>query len=478
MVRDVYCEDFSLKKRKKYRGLAKDLKRLLPGESVRTDREDLFAYAGDATRDLVSVEPDAVVLPRTEEEVSAVLAYASRNGVPVTPRGAGSGLSGGCTPVMGGIVLDMKRMNRIIDINRGNMTATAEGGVVLAAFQKAVEDRGLFYPPDPQSKSVCTLGGNVATRAGGPRGVKYGTTPHYILGLTAVLPDGSLIEAGGTCVKQSVGYDITHLLTGSEGTLGVVTRVNTRLIPLPEKHRTIIVACETPEQASRTVSEIIAEGAVPAILEYLNPSLVENVINPSVSKPIPPCGACLMMELDGTASQIEDAGERIREISNAVGAVDVRIVEDDREAKAYWDARSRLYPIMVAAMKKVIPEDITVPRDRIPELITTLGNIAASFDIDVSIVGHAGDGNMHPTLLLPETGEEIEARAKAAVERMIMAGLRLGGSISGEHGVGLHKSEFLALELGDRQVELLKAIKSAFDPTGIMNPGKIWYHGG
>ena len=251
-------------------GLGKDLAALVGDKMVMAQIEDLHAYSSDAIHYFASHLPDAVVLPETTEDVSKVLKYAFAHAVPVTPRGAGSGLSAGATPIKGGIVLDLKRMNKILNINRGNMTARVEAGVVLQDFHHEVEKQKLFYPPDPQSLQVCTLGGNVATRAGGPRGVKYGTTGNYVLGLEVVLPDGEVINTGGICVKQSVGYDLTHLLTGSEGTLGVITKINLRILPLPSGHRTGLVVCETIDHAAKVISEIIAEGIIPARLEFLH----------------------------------------------------------------------------------------------------------------------------------------------------------------------------------------------------------------
>jgi glycolate oxidase len=456
------------------RGLARDLTRLVDRDRVRTDPVDLRSYMSDATYYFARGLPDAVVLPETAAEVSAVLKYASRRVIPVTPRGAGSGLSAGCTPLDGGIVVDLKRMNRILDINRGNMIARVEAGVVLTHFHRAAEKLGLLYPPDPQSMDVCTIGGNVATRAGGPSGVKYGTTGNYVLGLEAVLPDGEIIATGGLCVKQSAGYDLTHLLTGSEGTLAVITRVNLRVLPLPAQRRTIIVVCNTVPDATHLVAEIIAAGATPAKLEFLmtGPILI---INTFIAKPLPTSGgAYLFIELDGAAAAIAAEAAVIEELSRAAGAHEVRVVQDPAEADSYWQARKNLNPVTVAMFKRMINEDVAVPRDRVPELIAAIQKISADVGIPIGLGGHAGDGNIHPALLLTRLGPDIEAKAARMIELIIKAGLELGGTISGEHGVGSHKSAFLAWELGQPQIELMKRIKRAFDPQGIMNPGKIW----
>ena len=460
------------------KGLATDLARLVSGDRVRADTEDLFSYSSDATRYFVSHMPDAVVLPDTTEQVSKVVRYAFDHDIPLTPRGAGSGLSAGCTPVRGGIVLDMKRMRRIVDINRGNMTATVEAGVVLSTFHRAVEKQRLFYPPDPQSMDVCTIGGNVATQAGGPHGVKYGTTKNYVLGLEVVLPDGEVINTGGVCVKQSTGYDLTHLLTGSEGTLAVITRANLRLLPLPAGHRTVVVICKTVDQAAEMVSEIIAAGTVPARLEYLPQGAIA-LMNQFISPPLTMDGqACLLMDIDGSKSQIEEDSSDIRALSNSMGAMDVRIIEDEKEAETYWKARRNLHSSILAVFRRAIVEDVTVPRNRIPEFVRAVQDISASLGTFIGMGGHAGDGNVHPNIILDEISEETEKKAQAAVERIIKAGLELGGTISGEHGIGLHKARFLAWELGEVQIGLLKRVKAAFDPKGIMNPGKIWEHGG
>lgn len=455
-------------------GLGKDLARLLEPARVRTDPEDLRAYMSDALHYYRPSMPDAVVLPVTTEEVAKVLAYACANDVPVTPRGAGSGLAGGCTPLYGGIVLDMKRMNRILEIDRDNMTATAEAGVVLARFHRTVERMNLFYPPDPQSMSVCTLGGNVATRAGGPRGVKYGTTPNYVLGLEVVLPDGEIIRTGGKVVKMSTGYDITKLMCGSEGTLGVVTGVTVRLLPLPPAHRTVMVTCETLDQSAELVADIIAAGAVPAMLELLmNMAIVvmNNYITPPLSVG---AGAYLLMEFDGIEAQVEHEIAKVREICEQKGVQELRIIEDEKEAASYWEGRSKLYPLMTTVYRRAVTEDVTVPRNRIPELVRAAQDVSFETGIAVGIAGHAGDGNMHPSMLMMDISSETEAKANTAIEKIVRKGLGLGGTISGEHGIGMHKAAFLEWELGKAQIELFKRIKQAFDPKNIMNPGKIW----
>jgi glycolate oxidase len=459
-------------------GLGKDLRRILAGRQVLDSPEDCLAYANDATHYYWQQSPAAVVLPLTVEDVSRVLKYAGQNQVPVTPRGAGSGLAGGCTPVKGGIVLDMKRMNALVELDESNLTARVEPGLVHALFTRKVEKRGLFYPPDPQSMSVCTLGGNVATRAGGPRGVKYGTTANYVLGLQAVLPDGSIIETGGKVVKQSVGYNLTQLLTGSEGTLAVITGINLRLLPLPAAHRTIMVACESPDQAAQLVASIIKSGTIPAMLEFLISAAVA-IMNNYITPPLPvDAGAYLLIETDGSLVQVEEDSRQILSLCEEMKVREARLIIDEAEAQSYWTARARLYPLLMTIMKRVITEDITVPRNRIPDLVRAVQEIASRCAIGIGLAGHAGDGNMHPTILQGDLSAETLSKAKTAIDQMIIKGLELQGTISGEHGIGLHKQEYLEWELGTKQIELLKRIKKAFDPNNLMNPGKIWNKGG
>jgi glycolate oxidase len=459
-------------------GLVKDLSAFLGKSQILSLPEEMLAYANDATHYFKSRIPDAVVLPHTTEEVSKVMKYAYAKEIPVTPRGAGSGLAGGCTPVHGGIVMDLKRLNKVLEIDKSNMTAIVEARVVLKKFQDILEKRQLFYPPDPQSASVCTIGGNVATRAGGPRGVKYGTTGDYVTGMEVVLPDGSLITPGGKFVKQSVGYDITHLMTGSEGTLGVITAVNLRILPLPEANRTVVVVCETLEQAAEIVAEIIARGAVPAMIEFLI-KLAITIMNQYFFPPLPTDGeGYLFMYFDGTEAQVEYEAKLVSEICHDMKAKEVRLIEDPKAAQAYWTARANVYPLIQTIFERGNAEDITVPRNKLPDLVRAVQAISAAEGVMIGLAGHAGDGNMHPSILFPQVTPEAEAKAKIAIDKLIRAGLDLGGTISGEHGIGIHKAEYLSWELGDIQIDLMKRIKQAFDPKGIMNPGKIWMEDG
>jgi len=467
------------------KGLAKDLERLLPKERVHTDPEDLITYGNDATYHVCPLgHPDAVVTPETSEQVSRVVRYANEKEIPLVPRGGGTGLSGGCTPTAGGIVIDVKRMRNLVELNRGNLTAEVESGMVTATFQRIVEKEHLFYPPDPQSMKVSTIGGNVSTRAGGPRAVKYGTTGNYVLGLEVVLPDGEVIRTGSKCSKSSVGYDLTHLYTGSEGTLGVITKAILRLVPLPPARRTVLVTCESIEQSGNIVSAVIGSGLVPAMIELISGGAAAAMTS-MLPEPYPPGESHLLIEMDGTETEIETLTGKLKDLCTERGALNIRIVEDPKAARAYWEAREKLYGMILMMAKKGIVEDITVPRDRIPDFVRAVKDIGVRLQMNpatgmmVGLGGHAGDGNMHPTIFfLQEANQEREEKAKAAIEEIVKTGLAMGGTISGEHGIGIHKAEFLPLELGRIQIEVMKRIKHAIDPKNIMNPGKIWVNGG
>jgi glycolate oxidase len=460
--------------KKSRESIGKDLRRIIDADKVKCEAEDLLAYSSDSIRYYAKGDPDAVVLAASVDDVSKTVKYANDNEIALTSRGAGSGLSGGSTPIQGGIVLDTKRMNSILDINKGNMTARVESGVVLANFHRSVEKERLFYPPDPQSMDVCTIGGNISTRAGGPRGVKYGTTGDYVLGLEVVLADGSVINTGGVCVKTSAGYNITKLLTGAEGTLGVITKANLRLVPLPAHSKTVFITCDTVQLASEIVSKIIYEGVIPAVLEYLTAGAM-GLMNSYNPMPIPLDGqAYLLLELDGTNSAIDEDVAKLKSICSEMKAKNILAIDDKNQADLVWEARKNLSPLVLRILKKTITEDFTVPRDMIPTMVTAIGEISQKVGIGIGMAGHAGDGNIHPNILMAQITEENEKKAIEAIDMIAKKCLELGGTVSGEHGIGLHKSYLLALECGQTQIDLMKRIKQAFDPKGIMNPGKLW----
>ena len=458
-------------------GLHKDLAALMDRRRVFTGREDLLAYAGDAApaagRD-GTVLPAAVVVPVDTAEIAAVCRWADRHLAPLVPRGAGTGLSGGATPGPGSIVVDLKRMDRIVEIDRSNLTAVVECGVVTQNLQAAVEAAGLFYPPDPSSLSVSTMGGNVATRAGGPRGVKYGTTKDYVLGLAAVLPDGSLIGYGGKSVKMSSGYDLARLLTGSEGTLAVITGITVRLLALPPERRTILAIFPELDAAAEGVAAVMAQGAGPCALELLDRVLV-NCIEDYLRMGLPrDAEALLLIEVDGHPAQVERDVGLIEELCRRYGARSLTVAADAAQAESLWRARRALFPAVSSRAPTVLTEDATVPRSRVPDMVRAIRRIARDNRVEIGVCGHAGDGNLHPAILADRKDPELMERVERTVAEIAREALRLGGTLSGEHGIGTHKASYLEWEFGPRGVELMRRIKKAFDPNGIMNPGKLW----
>ncbi len=457
-------------------GLVRDLEALLDPRRVFSHPEDLLAYMNDATHKRVM--PAVVVQPMTPAEISRVLCYANQNQIPVVPRGAGTGLAGGATPGIGSIVVDLKRLQQVIEVDRQNLTATLECGVVTQKFHTLVESMGLFYPPDPQSMLVCTMGGNVATRAGGPRGVKYGTTKDYVLGVEAVLPDGEIIRYGGKSVKMSSGYDLARLLTGSEGTLGIITKVTVKLLTLPAYRRTMVAVFAELEAAAEAVSAIIAAGAVPSRLELLTKSSLET-IEAFIPLGLPKdAEAFLLIELDGHEGKVNEETQQIIAICRQNGVRETTIARDAAEAERMWLARRVLFPATARRAPTILIEDATVARSQVPAMIREIKRIAELNQLVIGVSGHVGDGNLHPGILTDKSDPELMRRAEKAMGEIAKEALRLGGTLSGEHGIGYLKAPYLEWEFKSAGVNLMRRIKQAFDPNGIMNPGKIWVDGG
>lgn len=457
-------------------GLVRDLETLLDPRRVFSHPEDLLAYMNDATHKRVM--PAVVVQPMTPAEISRVLCYANQNRIPVVPRGAGTGLAGGATPGIGSIVIDLKRLQQVIEVDKQNLTATLECGVVTRKFHTLVESIGLFYPPDPQSMLVCTMGGNVATRAGGPRGVKYGTTKDYVLGVEAVLPDGEIIRYGGKSVKMSSGYDLARLLTGSEGTLGIITKVTVKLLTLPAYRRTMVAVFAELEAAAEAVSAIIAAGAVPSSLELLTKSSLET-IEAFIPLGLPKdAEAFLLIELDGHEGKVNEETQQIMAICRQNGVRETRIARDASEAERMWLARRVLFPATARRAPTILIEDATVARSQVPAMIREIKRIAEVNQLVIGVSGHVGDGNLHPGILTDKSDPELMRRAEKAMGEIAKEALRLGGTLSGEHGIGYLKAPYLEWEFQSAGVNLMRRIKQAFDPHGIMNPGKIWVDGG
>jgi len=399
---------------------------------------------------------------------------ANTHKIPVTPRGGGTNVSGGSVPIMGGIVLCTTRMDKILKIDKENFTATAECGVILMNLNTRLAREGLFFPPDPQSFLAATIGGIVAENAGGPAGVKYGVTKQYLLGLEVVLPTGEIINLGGRTVKNVVGYDLTMLFTSSEGTLGIITKAELKVNALPPARKTILAIYDDVAVAGENVSLVLKSGVTPAKIELLDNWLIQRIEEASPLGLPRNADAVLIFEVDGMAESVEKEAEKIVEIARQHGATDVRPARDQEEANRYWMARRAGFAMIFGKAPTVLAEDVTVPRGQIPNLIRKCKELAKKYDLEIVVMGHAGDGNLHPSVLTDIKNKEHFERAEKAVDGIIEAALELGGVLSGEHGIGLEKQKFFRRALGPTVTNLMKNIKALIDPNNIMNPGKIW----
>lgn len=450
------------------------LRDILGPDGLRLEATELDRCGRDETEDLVFA-PDAVALPRTTEQVSAVLRLACEGGVPVTPRGGGTGLSGGALPVCGGWVLSVERMNRILDLDRGDLTMLVEAGVSTAEIHRTAEEAGLFYPPDPGSAELCCIGGNIAEDAAGPRSCKYGTTRRWVLGLQAVLMDGTVLELGGANRKDVTGYSLVQLLIGSEGTLAVVTRARLRLVPRPAATVTTATSFPDLETAAVAVVELFRAGLDPTSCELLESRALELVAR---REPLPEAlleaGALLLVAFDGPARDgLLDAAERLEAVAVEAGAIETWAAADAREQRRLWRARAGVGEAVKAhsTYKEV---DAVVPRSRLAELVRLARASAAAHGIDAVCYGHAGDGNLHVNLLRGELSDERWSRARDGAESALVAGvLELGGTVSGEHGIGWTQRRHLVSALGEGSVQLQRRLKAAFDPRGLLNPEKV-----
>lgn len=434
--------------------------------------EDRALYGYDAT--IRRALPDLVVRPASTDEVAAVLAICSRFRIPVVARGSATGLSGGSVPLGGGVALDMTRMNRIEDIRPEDLYAVVEAGVTVERFQAAVSAVGLMFPPDPGSARAATMGGSLAENAGGPRAFKYGVFRDYTLGLTAVLADGRIIQTGGRTVKNVSGYDMTRLFVGSEGTLGVITRAIMRLIPAPEARRTLLCDFLRLEDAAETVSRIIAAGMRPAALEFMDDASVK-VVEQFLHLGLPTdAAALLLIEVDGPTVLVDREAEAVAALCRAMGARSVQVARTAADAEELWKARKAISSAVARIKPSKVSEDATVPRSRIPDMVRALKRIGAEYGVDLVIFGHAGDGNLHPNIMCDERDPEEMERVWQAVAEIFAVTLELGGTLTGEHGIGYMKAPFLEWEHGEAGVAAMRAVKDAFDPLHILNPGKIF----
>ncbi len=454
-------------------GLIDELHRLVGKENVLSTLEDRICYAYDGSKQKYT--PDVVVRPQSAQHVSDLLRFANEREIPVYPRGAGSGLTGGAVPVRGGIVLDFTRMNHILEIIPEDLTATVEPGVVTQTLQNEVAKYKLFYPPDPASAPFSTIGGNVAECSGGITGLKYGVTRDYILSLGVVLADGSIINTGRKTLKSVTGYDLTRLFVGSEGTLGVFTQITVKLLPLPEKIETLLVFFATPQDAVKSANQIIFNNLLPRALEFIDKSSITCIKGYKQEIQIPAeVNAVLLIDIDGKETSVKAEASCIEKILLENRALSVIPAKNPKERDALWEVRRAISPALYNIAPYKINEDICVPRSKILEILDRIANIHKRHpSLKVANFGHIGDGNIHVNVMY-DKGDQQKALAEQMIEEILRNTVEVGGTISGEHGIGNVKSAFLSLEIPPRELKIMKGMKQFFDPKGILNPGKMF----
>ncbi|HOG16507.1 MAG TPA: FAD-linked oxidase C-terminal domain-containing protein [Syntrophales bacterium] len=457
--------------------IKKSIRAVVGPENVLDSDLDRFGYSYDASFVplLPASKPDLVVRPLTTEEVSKVMAIAHEQVIPVTPRGAASGRTGGSIPLQGGISLSLDRMTRIVELDEKNMTVTAESGVRTIDLYNFCAARGLFYPPDPASWKFSTIGGNVAENAGGMRAVKYGVTLNYVMGLEVVLADGRVLQTGGKAVKNVTGYNLTGLFTGSEGTLGIITRALLRLIPMPKRRGTLQIMFRSLDDGCATIHAMLQSAVVPAAAEIMDSVCLQAVARHRKLDLDPGAAACVIIEIDGDAEEALAAqAKRIETVAGTCGAIAFRVARSQEESDELWAIRRGLSSAVAAMAPNRIGEDISVPRDAFPEVVRRIRSISERFRLPIAVYGHAGDGNLHPSVLCDLENPDEKQRAHQAVDEIFAAALSVGGTLSGEHGIGITKRPYIVQALGEAGVSVLKAVKKSLDPKGILNPGKIW----
>jgi glycolate oxidase len=445
----------------------------LSPDRVLTRAEDILPYGFDGTAALKE-RAGAVIFPHSSEEVAACVTLARRAGVPVVTRGSGTGLSGGSVPVAGCVVLCLAQMDRILEVDARNLTLRAQAGAITKDIDDAAGQVGLFYPPDPGSMKISTIGGNVAENSGGLRGLKYGVTRDYVMGLRVVLPDGTLTELGNKCVKDVAGYSMKDLFIGSEGTLGIITEVMLKLVPKPAARRTMLALYDRMEDAAETITAIISARIIPCTLEFLDRMTVGCVEDYAKIGLPTEVEAVVLMETDGHPAVVEEEATRMMDLARQHGAREVRAAADEAEAAQLATARRSAFSALARRRPTTILEDVTVPRTELAHMVAFIRSVAQRHKLMVGTFGHLGDGNLHPTFLTDERDTEEMHRVEQALEEIVDETIRLGGTVTGEHGVGLAKKAFLRRQLGEASYELMRTIKRALDPSNLLNPGKIF----
>jgi glycolate oxidase len=450
-----------------------ELQRIVGRENVLTKKEDLIPYSFDGTAALQQM-PGCVCFVKNAREVSEILKLANRTKTAIVTRGSGTGLSGGSLPSQDCIVMCTVKMDKILEVDRANLTMLVEPGVTTLQVADEATKVGLFYPPDPGSMKISTIGGNVAENSGGLRGLKYGITRNYVMGLEIVLPDGEIMTTGNKCVKDVAGYSIKDLFVGSEGTLGVITKVLLKLIPKPAAKKTMVATYNALDQAAQTVSDIIAAQIIPCTLEFLDRTTIHCVEDfAKVGLPLD-CEALLLMETDGHPAAVNDEAAKMEELARKNGAMEVRVAKDEAEANKLATARRSAFSALARVSPTTILEDATVPRSELARMVRFVEVVAKKYNLRVGTFGHMGDGNLHPTFLTDERNKEEMHRVHEAFQEIFEEAIRLGGTITGEHGVGLAKKDFLPKFLGDAQTRVHRELRRVLDPNGILNPGKMF----
>ena len=432
---------------------------------------DLVSFSYDASDH--KHRPEAGVWPASSEEVSRILILANEHRFPVTPRGAGTGLAGAAVPASGGLVLDMCRMNKILDIRIADRLTVLQPGVVYADLEKALAPHGFFFPPDPASSTVCTLGGNVATNAGGIRGAKYGVTRDYVMGLEVVLPDGRIMRIGSRCMKSASGYDLTRLFVGSEGTLGVITEITLKINPKPTAFKTVLASFASLKDAGQAVTDIMHSGIVPSVLEVLDENSIK-VLREHANMNLPEVTAMILVETDGyTEAETSYQMGKLIEVFRKNSVTDTQVADTADEAEELWKARKSVGSTAGQLRANSVSEDVTVPMSKVPDLLTGISIIVRKYDLPFVIFGHAGDGNLHPRIMYDRSDPDNVTRLSKAVDEIFKLTCNLGGTLTGEHGIGLSKAPYMTLEHDPVALDVMRSIKILFDPNNILNPGKM-----
>jgi glycolate oxidase len=450
---------------------------LLGKENLISSGKDLSVFGSDETEDLC-FPPELVLFPETAEQIAKIMAYCNMEAIPVTPRGAGTGLSGGALPVFGGVVLSIKRLNRILDIDLRNLQVTVEPGVITQVLQDAVAEKGLYYPPDPASRGSCFIGGNVAENSGGPHALKYGVTKDYVLNLEVVLPDGTLIWTGANVLKNSTGFNLTQLFVGSEGTLGIITKIVLRLIPQPGPNVVMLVPFRSAEKACEAVSAVFRKGITPSALEFMERDAIDFTLKfvDDVNLPVDPdVRAHLLVEIEGkTPEAIFEEADEVRKVMEAFEAGEILFADTDEQKASLWKLRRRVGEA-VKSHSVYKEEDTVVPRAELPALLKGVKEIGSKYGFQSVCYGHAGDGNLHVNILKGNLSDEVwERDIPLAIRQIFKLCVSLGGTLSGEHGIGWVQKGFMDIAFSERMIDLQKEIKKVFDPKGILNPGKLF----